>query len=572
MAEQQKIEKLRKLREQFRAQMPARLDALKAAVSSLPTVNDQTAALEEFHRLVHSLAGTAGTFGLPEIGVRAREIEQYIVRLVERKHRVGPAEAESITRRLAELELPAAEAEAIAEASVSPATEATKAMASPDDGQRVFVIEDDQPLAEEIAAQLRAYGWTVNCFGDVATASRALETVRPKAIVADAMLPEGDLAGIEFARQARQRSAARVVVISQRWDWESRLAAARAGADDYLPKPLNINTLVDRLDTLTRRQEEHPYRVLILDDEPLLAEHHAEVLNAAGMHATAITEPHRLPDSLNELQPELVLMDLYMHECTGIEAARVIRQDERYAGTPIVFLSTESGRQQQLSAMETGADDFLTKPIGDAELVAAVGLRVARFRTLTALIRQDSLTGLLNRIAFDLQTEAEIDRAHRGRTPLALAMLDIDHFKNINDTHGHPVGDRVIKSLAQLLRKRLRKYDVIGRHGGEEFCVLMPDTSPNDAVEVLNGLREQYARLHHSAGETVFSCTFSAGMAMLDEQVDRSALVAAADEALYEAKRAGRNRVRVARDQNLPGDLKQAIESQLPARRAPNAP
>ena len=305
MPEQQKIEKLRKLREQFRTQMPERLDALRAAWSSVLVADDQPAALGEFHRLIHSLAGTAGTFGLPEISRRAREIEQRVVQLVEQGGPAVPADAENITRGLAELELPVAEPETITATSSSPtaeatvATGATGAVASSDDGQCVFVIEDDQLLAGEIAAQLTAYGWKVRSFGDATSASRALETVHPKAIVADAMLPEGDLAGIEFAREARQRSTARVIVISQRWDWESRLAAARAGADDYLPKPLNINTLVDRLERLTLRWHEHPYRVLVLDDEPLLAEHFAATLNAAGMSAVAITEAHRLPDSLN---------------------------------------------------------------------------------------------------------------------------------------------------------------------------------------------------------------------------------------------------------------------------------
>ncbi len=541
MADASRLDKLRRLHASFRAQLPDRFDEMRAAWSGALEGVQREESRKEFRRLVHSLAGAAGSFGLPELTHQARQIEELLAGLAAGDAAVPADLAAAISLRLTQLVAPlppetGGNAPAV-QADVQPASAEKKP-------QCLFLIEDDAQLAEEIASQLRTFGWQVCCYGELTAALQALELKRPEAVIVDATLPEGRLAGIEFIQPARQVAAdIPFIVLSASRDWESRLAAARAGSDAYLVKPLDFNILVERVERLTRKPSEDPYRVLILDDTALLAEHYAEVLNAAGMRAVAISEPQRLLDSLDAVQPELVLTDLYMPGCSGIEAARIIRQDERYTGVPIVFLSTESGRQQQFAAMQTGADDFLSKPIHDADLVTAVGLRVARFRALTALIRQDSLTGLLNRIAFDLQAEAEIDRAGRSEAPLALAMLDIDHFKRVNDSYGHPVGDRVIKSLAQLLRKRLRKYDIVGRYGGEEFSILMPDTTLDAAEEVLNALREQFALLRQTSGADDFNCSFSAGLAALQGDMDKSCLVAAADQALYEAKRSGRNQV-----------------------------
>jgi len=238
-------------------------------------------------------------------------------------------------------------------------------------------------------------------------------------------------------------------------------------------------------------------------------------------------------------------MDLYMPICSGMEAARVIRQDPNFLSTPIVFLSTESVLATQQGAMQTGADDFLQKPIADADLVLAVKLRAERFRELSALIRQDSLTGLLNHVAFKLRLEAEIDRAQRGAPPPAFAILDIDQFKQVNDRHGHPAGDRVLQSLAQLLQWRLRKSDVAGRYGGEEFALTLPTTSLTAAISIVDELREHFARLRFISPQGEFSCTFSAGVSDCPAERSMAEVIRAADEALYRAKRSGRNRVEV---------------------------
>ncbi|MBK1709118.1 diguanylate cyclase [Marichromatium gracile] len=542
-------ERLRRMRERFLAELPERIDELERGWSHVLETAGRPAALEAFHRPVHSLAGTAGTFGQPGLGDQAREIEDVLERLdqseeesvrLELLERIG-ARLKALRRYALQIPEALETAAAVEPARLEPIPAETRGEAP----SCLLLIEEDRASAEDLVEQLGYYGWDVIWCESLARARAVLETQRIRAIVSDCSpLPEGGVSATPSSTSPnRTGTEPPLIMVSSHWNWDSRLAAVRSGADACLSKPIDVHSLADLLDKLTCTHASDPYRVLILDDSVPLGDYYVAVLRDAGMLAYAISEPSALLDSIATFEPELILLDLYMPDCNGIEAARVVRQEERHAGIPIVFLSGESDRQQQLSAMGTGADDFLTKPIPDVDLVRAVELRVSRFRSLTALIRQDSLTGLLNRIAFDLHLETEVARSSRSDAPLVLAILDIDHFKQVNDTYGHPVGDRVIRSLAQMLRKRLRRHDVIGRYGGEEFSVLMPDTTIAAAEKVMNALREQFALLRLPNASGHFQCTFSAGLAELDDHYSSIALTSTADAALYQAKRLGRNRV-----------------------------
>jgi diguanylate cyclase (GGDEF)-like protein len=220
---------------------------------------------------------------------------------------------------------------------------------------------------------------------------------------------------------------------------------------------------------------------------------------------------------------------------------------ETLVGVPLVFLSAERNLDRQMSAMGRGGDDFLTKPIEPQHLVAAITARARRGRVLRSFMIRDSLTGLFNHSALKEQLDQALGMAQRRLAPLSFAILDIDHFKRVNDTHGHPMGDRVIMNLTRLMQLRLRRTDILGRLGGEEFGIILPDTPPAQARQVLEDLLEAFRQLQFPAGaENGFHCTFSAGLAAYPGPGSADELVAAADAALYAAKHAGRARVQVA--------------------------
>jgi diguanylate cyclase (GGDEF)-like protein len=231
-----------------------------------------------------------------------------------------------------------------------------------------------------------------------------------------------------------------------------------------------------------------------------------------------------------------------MPRFTGVEATRVLRQVAGYQSVPIVYLSSESDIGMQVEALRLGGDQFLQKPINPVVLAAVVRTKIERYRETVRSTRTDGLTGLFNHTASKARLKALIESLPAGGN-LCLAMVDIDHFKSVNDTWGHPVGDQVIRGLAWLLKGRLRASDLIGRYGGEEFILALPDATPEMALAVIDHIRGDFAALPHAHGGGILHATFSAGMACLEHFPSAEAITAGADNALLEAKRQGRNRV-----------------------------
>jgi len=193
--------------------------------------------------------------------------------------------------------------------------------------------------------------------------------------------------------------------------------------------------------------------------------------------------------------------------------------------------------------MRLGADDLLLKPVATDLLYNVVTQKAKRYRGLRRLMEEDSMTGLYNHGKTKALLQQFLQQAARLDTPMAYALIDIDHFKRINDTYGHGMGDKVILSLTRHLRQRLRATDMVGRYGGEEFALLLFNCGPDEALQVVDTLREGFAALVHGCEDAGFSASFSAGIAHYPACRNLPTLMGRADEALYAAKRAGRNRV-----------------------------
>jgi diguanylate cyclase (GGDEF)-like protein len=417
----------------------------------------------------------------------------------------------------------------------------------------VYIAIDDAETALTIADQMQYFGIRAEVQKSSQDFIHALQRRHPAALVLD-MNFGGPGNGLLLAERIQgEREQALPILFTyqsqssqsqqpqaQQPDIEHRLSAMRNGGVGLFPE-VEIQSVIGKLEDLLDSSPEEPFRILIVDDSKAQAMHSAKVLNKAGMVTEIVNDPLQVLAALYHSNPDLILMDMYMPGCNGMELAKVIRQQREYLNLPIIYLSGEEDRQRQLDAMAEGGDDFLTKPVENRHLLSTIKTRVHRARQLQNLIARDSLTGLLNHTHI---LEALQDNLNKSEDqPVSFVMIDIDHFKSINDQHGHPVGDIVIKNLALFLKQSLRKSDPIGRYGGEEFAVVLRDADAEQARMVMEKLRENFANLIH-AGNKSLQVTFSCGLAQWRGE-SLSDLVERADQALYQAKRGGRNQVSV---------------------------
>ena len=426
-------------------------------------------------------------------------------------------------------------------------TDDKKASSSPRTYLRtpVYIALNNSEYANRIISQLEFFGFRSISFEKNANLISAAKQNKPETIVIDVDFGS-ELGGIDAVTkiQSKHEAAIPIVYLSERLDdIDTRLKASRSGGEEFFFQAVDPGQLIEKIGNYTHASPQEPYRVLVVDDSKSQARYIDTILNKAGMLPLTITDPMQILLALEEFQPEIIIMDMYMPGCTGMELARVIRQQDRFHSVPIIYLSAEDDINKQLHAMSQGGDDFLTKPIDPKHLTATIHNRGRRARSLLALMIRDSLTGLYNHTHILHLLDQEIIRAKDTKKPLTFAMLDIDFFKKINDSYGHPIGDRVLKSLSLFLKQRLRKTDHIGRYGGEEFAIVLPNTSEGDAKIILNEIRERFSTLPQPSGKLTFNVSFSCGIALSCEESVQT-LCGKADKALYEAKHAGRNTVR----------------------------
>ena len=408
----------------------------------------------------------------------------------------------------------------------------------------VWVIADaGHPWISGLMEQLTFFGFNVCHFGGNEIDDFIAEGEPPRVVLfmpGDQGYDASAIHNIEKISAAHP--AGHVFCLSVPKSLDAIVALLRAGASATIQPEHQTTTVLSSILELVQSRENDQHRVLVVEDSPTAVAHIQRSLSAHGIDSRAISSPKHLIGEADAYRPDLVLMDMYMPDCTGVEATRVLRQIAAYQSLPIVYLSSETSLDMQVQALRLGGDQFLTKPINPVLLAAVVNTKIERYREMQRSTLRDGLTGLLNHSA----AKARLDHLALGLGPdgqLCVMMLDIDHFKAVNDTYGHPVGDQVIRGLAWLLKGRLRSSDLIGRYGGEEFLIGLPDIDIDKAYSVIDLIRRDFASLPHACADGTLRATFSAGITAYTHLATGKALIHAADDALLAAKRLGRNRV-----------------------------
>lgn len=446
---------------------------------------------------------------------------------------------------------------------------------------RILVVDDIETNVRLLEAKLTMeYYDVLTCNGGQAALELAAAH-HPDIILLDVMMPDMD--GFETCRRLKADPATRhipVVLVTALDGREERIKGLEAGADDFVTKPIDDVVLLARMRSLTRlksimdelRSREESGRrlgvdtdaagrlratggrILLIDDDPRQAERIRTQLSTEHR----VTVETDIEKGLAALRGpfDLVIANTASRGFDGLRLVAQTRSLESTRPLPVLAVVDPHERARMIKALELGANDILATPIDVEELAARARTQVRRKRYADFLRQKldyslemavtDALTGLHNRRYMAGQLQALVGRANQGGEPVAVLMMDIDHFKAVNDGFGHDAGDEVLREFAVRLATKVRAVDLPCRMGGEEFVVVMPGTRLEDAVRIADRIRADMAGAPFPVmgGDAHLQITISIGVASTTGRDDTpDALLKRADEGVYEAKSAGRNRV-----------------------------
>ena len=375
--------KLAALRKSYFLSLPTKVQNIRKLWKQL---SDNTTDIEPIKALqyaAHTLSGSGATFGAIKISASARAMDELLSNLLEAGQQISEQQKNHLNDLVVQME----QASSAGEPDDDNKTELQQYDPAISQQKLIYIVEDDLHLAEKLSVEFQREKYIVRAFDKLESFRQAYYEQKPGAIIMDMSFPENAEGGAQVMQSLSPsyQSGSPLIFISTRGDITARLAAVKAGANRYFTKPLDIEKLKQTVAGLTHQVPYTPYRVMIVDDDRELAEYYATLLHGAGMLTKVITNPLAALEQVAEWHPDLVMMDVYMPECSGLELASIIRQDDKYTTMPIVFLSSETDIDKQLYALDLGGDAFLTKPVVQQHLLSTVIARVKRSRWLTRL-------------------------------------------------------------------------------------------------------------------------------------------------------------------------------------------
>ncbi|MGQ0700328.1 MAG: diguanylate cyclase [Panacagrimonas sp.] len=527
---------------EFAKHLPWRVDELAGAIAS----DSQATARDHIRGLAHRLSGSALSYGFHDVGLASLRIEK----LATDELLDDPSEAALMNVAMDRLRGAVAASSSRPAGLAPPSGEVARDRVG--DKPVVMMVDDDAELLAFVCMHLKSLGFSAHGFADPEAALTAVNELQPQCLLLGIMFPGDDDAGFGLSEQlsAQLPTAPMVIFLTRRDDVHARRRAVAAGAHSFLRKPVNLSTLGTILEHQFSANRQSEPRVLLVEDSSSTARLYTLMLKRAGIESVTVQDPFQLLDTVYHFQPDLVLLDLNLPDVNGAELCELLRQHETLFDLPVMGLTGETDPVVLKRAMQAGMDGIVQKDEDLAGLIPLIRARVARYRRVRHSIMRDMLTGLMNRSALLERLSLELLRGHGASKPLALAIVDVDDFKRINDSYGHLVGDAALKHVAHHLKSRLRSVDFAGRLGGDEFLVVLPSTDIADAARVIEEVvgRVREAPFVHNGQE--MTVTLSAGLVESDPNLDISTergvisqLMARADGLMYEAKRQGRDRV-----------------------------
>ncbi|MEX0622529.1 MAG: diguanylate cyclase [Saccharospirillum sp.] len=537
------LAKLASLRHQFQQRLPGEYKRFTDRWEHWTRLGEEADRQALLHQ-VHTLKGNSVTFGFSELSNRAALLESA---LDARQHTTESASAclaDFLTELTAAMTqdstgdsaTPAVTPSTVLLAQEVPPASTAAPAARP---QLAYITEPDTTPDQTLLNNLNVQGYEV-----IQAPLSSKATALPDWVLVDLAESQGSVRRFMAPIHRWLKHGLDVIVLINELDFQAQLALVRAGVEHCLMRPVSVDQLLRLVRPRMGHAPEFQGRVLLIDDQEQVMHYYQTLLEASGLCVQTESDPARVFRQIEQFNPDLLLLDINMPKATGPEVARVLRLHERFETLPILFLTGDHQQAAQRSdLLNTGSDDLLYKGMDETELVQLVTARAERARQLSDLVNRDALSGLNNHGAVQRALKQAFARAQREQSPSSLVILDLDHFKAVNDTHGHDIGDQVIRTLSQLLMARFRCTDTVGRYGGEEFVILLPDTPTDQAKNLTDAIRADMSALTFTTPTGRFTVTFSAGISDARGYSSHLEQFKAADDALYQAKQAGRNQV-----------------------------
>ena len=409
---------------------------------------------------------------------------------------------------------------------------------------RKFAILVDSNLNNlaPLKTTLEERGLAVEGFTTATEVKAALTERLPDVLIIDAPLIDNN--GYELVEYIRAMEAGHkpvVLLLAQQAVFLDKVQAIRAGADAFFEYPAELADLTEKIHALLDRDKNENYKILSVEDDPDQANFIKLTLQSAGYTIMHISDPKQFEEHFLSFEPDLVMLDVLLGDLTGFELAKYIRQNDRFATLPIVFLTTQNKLHQHIRSAIAGGDEHLIKPVAPQLLIATVASRLERARALKRLIDRDGLTRCLNYGSF-MERAQKMASMEGYRAAPAMMMIDIDNMKRINEKMGFAAGDRIISNIANMLLKGFRNTDLIARFGNDQFAIVLEHLN----VQQLQSLSSQVLGAISGTPQLVkgrsVAVTCSGGVAILEQGMTVQEWLSSAQDALKKAKDAGGNR------------------------------
>jgi diguanylate cyclase (GGDEF)-like protein len=526
------------LKEQYIRRSSERIGKIIEMLSVLSQNPSNAEVIEQLSRQFHWLAGSGSMYGYPSVSSMGSEGEDYCNSLLRDTSRPPRADVEKLKTLLSALANEFAATDEAAETTNLGSGGRGKGRAE------IVIIDENQTDLSLLCKLVEEGGMTFRTARSMASGINEVVREMPDGLIVEIPLPDGDAYElVEHVRTLPGGDDIAIIIVSKQTGFLDKVRSIHCGADAHFEKPVDMKAMLRRMRYLLDKRRQEAPRILSVEDDPDQAAFIRAFLESAGYQVRTCTDPKNFDSFISSFNPDLVLLDVMLPGMTGYELARYLRQDERHATLPVIFLTTQGNIEARIEAARSGGDDHLVKPVPPALLLSSVSARLDRSRFLQTLLHKDGLTNLLNHSSFMEQAQVTIAQQKRKGNFTALILIDVDNFRHINERHGYPGGDKVLVALSLLLRKRLRQSDIIGRYGGDEFGIIAEGIDEQEALTLAARLLADFAATAHSTPlHAGFFASASAGISVLDAKtMDLERWVQSAFSALSAAKQAGRN-------------------------------